>query len=1088
MTLFKLLSTTALVSASLVGSASAVAQVSGPPEVVVPNDATEPTETPDGDDAAIRNADGSDADEGETITVTGTRIRLPNLRSLEPTVTVDFRQIRERNFTNVADALNELPGFRGSVTPAGEQGTFGQGVNFVNTYGLGSNRTLTLINGRRFVSSNPATNFGNAASGTQVDLNVIPTILLDRIDVVSIGGAPIYGSDAIAGVVNNILRSKYDGIEATGLVGITEEGDNFRYNVSALLGGNLFGDRLNLTFAASRDIVTGLILNERDFLRRNIGNLTNPNAAQAASGRPAGFNTANDGRLNPNIGLNLSTTDLQPGTVLSRQVGIPFLTSGGLITGTNLTNTDPRNPASILGVPNTNVLQFDNSGNLIPFNQGTLFVGNNASGVGNGASGDFLFNNFGQITSDLKRDIYNGFITFEVTDDIDIFFEGTHFRSRADELVQQPTFSAGLFGRGSASGQLRFSVNTPFLTPQARAALVARGVTTFDVSRANTDLSDNTGFAETRINRGVGGIRGDFQMFGRDFNFEAYGNYGRVKSSDFGQAISQQRFVNAVNVTVNAAGQIVCNANVTAATNAAAGSTLPVADPNCVPFNPLGFGVASQAARDYLIVNTEARSVQRQIVYNANVGGSLFDLPGGPVGVNVGYEHRDEKASFSPDQFLVTGQGRSVPITGLAGRYNVDEAFGEVLVPLVSPDMGLSFLQDARIFARGRYVDNTVNGGFFAFAVGGTFAPVRGLEFRGNFTRSFRSPSVTELFLPRVNAFSAVPDICSEGSRNSGPGAAQPIRAANCAAFLARFPNATPDTAAGATVPIQTGGDPNLDNEQADSYTFGLILQPRFLPRFSLTADYISITLNDPIASLTAAGVAAACFDNTEFNAADPANGNAFCSRIRRSPAGTTRTEANGSVTDIGGRVVVDPVNPAVNVGFVNGVEIKFRGIQGTANYSFPLSGLGIPGDVGIGADGLYVRKRLNNITGVNPLRSDGGLGDPEFSGQLRLRYTNKSFGMNTTINYTGEQLFSRFNRAVGVAGSGPDAREIDELDDYITVNTGIFFDATEDFRLTLSVNNVFNRQGQKYFGELIPASFNDLLGRRFAASARINF
>jgi hypothetical protein len=127
------------------------------------------------DPDCVANRDGT-ATSGQPIVVTGSRIRLPNLESNEPIITVDKNQIQERTFTNVADALNELPIFRGSVTPAGAQGTFGQGVNFVNQYGLGSNRTLTLINGRRFVSSNTTSNFGNASAGTQVDLNVVPTI------------------------------------------------------------------------------------------------------------------------------------------------------------------------------------------------------------------------------------------------------------------------------------------------------------------------------------------------------------------------------------------------------------------------------------------------------------------------------------------------------------------------------------------------------------------------------------------------------------------------------------------------------------------------------------------------------------------------------------------------------------------------------------------------------------------------------------------------------------------------------------------------------------------------------------------------
>ena len=115
-------------------------------------------------------------------------------------------------------------------------------------------------------------------------------------------------------------------------------------------------------------------------------------------------------------------------------------------------------------------------------------------------------------------------------------------------------------------------------------------------------------------------------------------------------------------------------------------------------------------------------------------------------------------------------------------------------------------------------------------------------------------------------------------------------------------------------------------------------------------------------------------------------------------------------------------------------------------------------------------------------------IGDPAFAGQLRLRYANKFWGVNTTVNYTGEQPFSRLNREVGVAGSGPDAREIDKLKAYSIVRGGLFFDPTDKFRFTLAVTNLFNHQGQKYYGVLLPASYVDLLGRRFSASARVRF
>ena len=239
-------------------------------------------------------------------------------------MTLNEQYIEDRNITNVADALNELPIYNGSVTPAGAQGTFGQGVNFLNTFGLGSNRNLTLINGRRFVNSNPPTVFNNAGAGTQVDLNVVPTILVDRIETVAIGGAPIYGSDAIASTTNVILRTDFEGLTFTALTGISEEGDNFRYQVSGVGGINLLDDRLNITVAGSHDVEDGLLLNERDFFRANFGTLRNiPSDGARAF------------RVNPNLGddngLGTDDADGNPPFALFRERRIPTLSRSGRI-------------------------------------------------------------------------------------------------------------------------------------------------------------------------------------------------------------------------------------------------------------------------------------------------------------------------------------------------------------------------------------------------------------------------------------------------------------------------------------------------------------------------------------------------------------------------------------------------------------------------------------------------------------------------------------------------------------------------------------------------------------------------------------
>ena len=1016
----QLLSATALVGILVAFPAAAFAQAAPTPTAV---DTAAPEE-----------------EEPVNVIVTGSRIKRSPLDKLAPTISIDAQYLENRGLTNIADALNEIPGFRGSVTPNGAQPGFGQGVNFLNSFGLGSNRTLTLINGRRVVSSNVTSIFGNAG-GTQVDLNIVNPILIDRIERVSIGGAPIYGSDAIAGTVNIFTKTRFNGFEARATTGVTEFGDNFRYNISAAYGKTFAGGRGNISIAANFEEVRGVLTNDRPFLANGVGGQLNPNAALAAQLGPVGRSPLNDGRINPNIGFNENLTDGFPGTILVNRAGIPALSRGGVIA-----NIGALRPLDF------NV-QFAPDGTLVPYNRGTLFAAPITSAASRNSGGDgFVFNDFTQITGNSRRASVNLFGEFQITDNIRVFGEGLYFRGFGDELIQQQSFNTTLFG--GVSGALDFSVNNPLLSAQARNLLVANGYTTFRVSRINLDLGDATGFSENDLFRFVGGVDGQFKAFGRDFNFEVTGVWGRNDYRDFAQQINQQNFVNAING---------CVTNPTV--NALAGST-PIADARCVPLSVFGEGAPSQAARNYVIQNTVANSFIQQWVINANVGGSPFDLFGNAVSFNAGYEHREESAQFTPDPFLQAGLGRSVAIAATGGRYILNEITGEVSIPVFTPKNNF-FFNNLQIDASGRYVNNSINGGFFAWSAGGSFSPIADIQFRGNFTRSFRAPSITELFSPQTNNFVTVPDLCNPANIAAGPVPA--TRTANCNAFLARFPGSTPLAAATATVSGVTGGNPNLLNEQANSFTYGVVVRPRFLRGFSLSVDYLNIRLTQPIANLGVAAITGACFDNPVFNAADPANGNIFCSQIRR---------------DANGQVPADPANPAVRSGFVNGQSIQLEAIQSSLDYVTKLEGLKLPGRVAVAGELFVILNRLVDVTGVAPARSDGTVGDPQFQGQLRVQYFTDDFSIGTNANYVGRQLLSRFNR-----GPSPnDTREFDSYDPFWTFDANLTYNIGKQFQLVASVTNLTNRVGQSYFGIIIPGSVNDSFGRRFAMSVRVRY
>ena len=1008
-------------------------------------------------------AQAQQAPAAEDIVVTGTRIRLPNLENPEPTVTIGRDYIETRGLTNLGDVLNESPGVRGSTTPQGLQPTLGVGMNFVNLYGLGVNRTLVLVNGKRQVSSLIPQISGTP--GTPVDLNTIPTILVDRVDRVGVGGAPVYGTDAIAGTINLILKRRMKGLDLAATSGITEEGDNYRLNLSAVGGVDFAGGRGNITAAVGYDRSDGVTYNDRWFLRANVINVSNPSSATAAALGPVGRTAQNDGRVNPAIGFNDSLADGFPATILVANVTRPAVSTNGVI-------------ASSSGTTSAYNWQFNSSGALVAYNRGIPYVspvsatvGSSLNGSARASGGDgYKLNDYNQVVAGVRRLNSALFASYDLTDRITLKFDGSWSHSRTDQMAAQPTLNATI--SSGRSGALTFSVNNPFLSPQTKQQLAALGYTSeFTLSRANTDLTDPTGHTDSDVYRGVLGAEGKFALGGRDYAFEVYADYGRADVADYYQDLDHQKFINAINVAeVN--GQIVCSTTPSVKINASGTTsvyTAPVADAACQPLNLFGSGTASKAALAYIQRNTVTRSRLEQFVANANLGGAPFDLNGNPVSFNLGVEHHREYGRFVPDAFLQQGLGRQSPIAPVSGKFHLTEEFAEVLVPLVTPDNGwpVSRLQ---AFGRVRHVDSSLaHGDFTAWSAGGAFAPVKDVEFRGNITRSFRAPSITELYSARASSGVTVDKLCD--TPNGGPAPA--VRAANCAAFVAKY-GATAGLSGGAAY-AYAGGNPNLRNERADSFTWGVIVRPSFVPGLSVAVDYINIKIKDPIAFQSIAAIASGCFDNPTFDAADPANGNVYCSLIRR---------------DASGQVINDPNNPSVTTGYVNGQRIFLDAVQATIDYTTALDRIGISGALGLGADLFFLRNRLNDVTGVSPTQSEGTLGDPKFQGQFRLRYAAPAWGLGTNVNVTGAQALAYTQRAA----SPNDVREFDHFNAFATVDTSLWLNAADRFRLTLSVTNLFDRIGQFYNGYYVPGSnstfgsINDALGRRFTVSVRKNY
>ena len=537
---------------TFLATASAVALLAAGTQAAIAQDTPAP---------APADEQAQDSGPVEKVTVTGSRIKRPTYTSSLPTATIDSKTLEQRQNINVLDALTEVRNTNAGATPTGAQAGFGAGSQFVSLFGLGTNRTLTLVNGRRFVGGNQATIFGptnatfsgSAAQGLQVDLNAIPTAMIERIEIVSVGGAPTYGADAIGGVVNIILKDDFEGYQVDGFVRENEidAGGAFRYR--GVAGWNI-GDG-NITVGYERSENTGLLHSDSPFA--NIKDFpsfaANPLNTGGADGifnnilifsrrLPAltdagGMITLANGLGNPGTAQDLlRPVDRQllrdrPGIdpILAINPNSGFFTRPATAAEAAL-GTAAR-PITQVVVP----LQFTAGGDLVPFNIGQISanfpLSNTVSSGGDGLDLAPLTS----LEADIDRSIYTALANYNITDSMKVFFEGLYTQLKAVEVVNQPTFQSSVFGAAQAtafptgaytapaavSGPVIIPNTNPFLTPQAQGVLAANGITEFRLQRANTDLNEGTKSPnEGETYRFVFGTEGDFMALNRLFDYD----------------------------------------------------------------------------------------------------------------------------------------------------------------------------------------------------------------------------------------------------------------------------------------------------------------------------------------------------------------------------------------------------------------------------------------------------------------------------------------------------------------------------------------------------------------------------------------
>ncbi len=946
----------------------------------------------------------------DEIVITGSRIPRAGFDTLQPALVVDGQYLQDRSFTDVGSALNELPAFGAAggnlQNGSNEQSAFSVGQVFVDFFGLGSQRTLTLVNGRRFVSSNtPATTSTPSvvtASGLQVDTNNIPVSLIDRVETIAVGGAPIYGADAIAGTVNIIMKQDFEGMDLRTNYGISDEDQMEETSFSVTWGINSGDGKGNIVVGIEHSDRQGMIQSDM------------PHLAEGWQFRDTGDQDYSE-TLIPNGHANIVANGgaISPGDSLVPNVGLGQFGDGSY-------------------------LQFAPDGSLVPYDVGTA-VNNVVWSIG----GDGLFlPDVSALATPLKRTLITALARYEIAPNIDAFGEVWVTESSAQELVRQPSYQSGLFGDEEFA--LQFPIDHPFLTPAAQATL--QGLTWDDDGDANTapvpiqsfwlqrssgDMSlngDRTN-ADNNLTRIVAGLQGDFGVGNRDFSWEVAFNRGRsVGQAQFAE-VDNQRFFYALDVIEdpNNPGQFGCRVALDPSSRPSDpggpfGTNLPQTDiySGCVPLNLFGEGMPSQEAIEYISVTEISRSILEQTVWSANITGDLFDLPAGPVGFALGYERREEEGDFENSGFSQLGLGRAEAVLPISGSYVSKEIYAEFYAPVISPDMDIPFIDNLSFEGAWRNLDNSLAGDDEAWTIGLRYSPIEDIELRGNITQSVRAPSIQELFLPQTGTSSFASDPCDANEVDGGPNPA--IRRANCVSGGGGLP-AIPDPdnftsgVVNASVNGIQGGNLALLNETADAYSFGVIFRPRWVEGLMVSVDYVDFDIQDAIESFSLTQVMRGCYDSPSFP-------NTLCGQFTR--------EADGQL----------PSNDAFQVGFVNAGQRTFKAWQMNILYSTALWN----GQLDISGNVLNTKEDKTIVLGA-PDEDAGEITSPDWQANMTFRYSTDRWSAMLQPRMLGGGVRSLDDAPNRFPHNGEGT---------VMLYNGAFqYDLTDDIGLQFNINNI---------------------------------
>ena len=934
-------------AAVLPAGATAVAQTAPPP----------PPETTTAAAATAESATGQDE-----VVVTGSRIRKPNLESNNPLTSLNQRDIEISGITDVAQLLQRQPQVGiGNNTQTTTNSIRNQGIETISLRNLGTQRTLTLINGHRQV--------GGGVGSSAVDTRTISTQNLTGVDIVTGGSSALYGADAVAGVINYRTRQDLEGVLVQGQYGDSEHGGGANYSGAITVGHNFLDNRGNISFTASYNQNDPVYRSQRDYATSYLSAVPNPaRSTQVGALNAPAFIAV------PNVFSNVYNNSSAPVIVTALGAANPaysytFNANGGLQRfdrGTVLRNN--------LGTAQTQSINCDS---CFRDTLSLLSVSQQNNGIESFGHYDFLRDRgFIRSATAYYEFKYYHLIGFSQSSTGTFAGSSIAYNNNPSQATNglpsagaaYPVFLDNAYIPADLSALIKSVPATSLPSYQAKAG----SPRVLYVTRIDNDFGDREYKQHNDMGEAVAGIRGEFT---NGWHFDTFLNYGETDATAISVDRDQVKWFQQIDAVTNPAnGQVVCR------------STLTNPGNGCIPINIFAPGSNSQAAKAYSYLQTKEHDSIQLWNYQANLTGTLFhmrslfsgaDLP---VAFATGFEYRREASDTNPDRLNQIGEVFGNVVQRTKGSYSTREGYAELDVPVLA---NVPFAKRIDIDASARFQDYTTTGGDWTYGANGNWAINDSFKFRGAYSKAVRSPNISELYAAGSVSYAAIADPCDQNNVNLGTQAAN--RLANCRTLLGALAgtgSAYTFVQSPATKATITTGNPNLDPERATTWTGGIVFTPTSLRRFSLTLDYYDIKIKGAIASIGTSTIANNCVDSASLN-------NQFCGLTQRGP--------DGNITLINSQVF-------------NVASFKTKGVDFGFSYSVVPAELGLRdlGTFTLNANANYLSTLLYNPVAGDQTTRDQGAGElaydaPRFQGNARVTWDFHNITLSWATRYLGE-------------------------------------------------------------------------------------